>query len=393
LSDYNRLLFKPKHPTMPNIKQFLLYCSGADASILEKCPSDENKFVGIGGTVLFTGLLAFFSASYAVYTVFDNYFFAFVFGLIWGLMIFNLDRYIVASMKKRGTFGKDFAIAFPRLLMAVLLALVISKPLELKIFEKEINAELLVMEQEVYKVQESTIQDRYDAPIRAHLDRIKTLQSEIDAQAALRDTLALMALREADGTGGSGNKNLGPIYRAKKADANKAEDELKAIKVRTLPIIAEQEVAVTELDQLMKADIAGLKRGAYGGLAARMEALHRLGQESDAIYYASIFIMLLFVAVETAPIFVKLISPRSPYDYLLYSYEHEFEMDNFEKVSLRNNAIKNKVRFDTETSVYRTQQEIKIEQELTNTYLRRKKEAIENTPVEWEQPPFLREAS
>ncbi|MCI4650456.1 DUF4407 domain-containing protein [Phaeodactylibacter sp.] len=378
---------------MSKVKQFLLYCSGADTAILEKCPTDENKFIGIGGTVLFTGLLAFFSAGYAVYTVFDNYFFAFVFGLIWGLMIFNLDRYIVASMKKRGTFWKDFAIAFPRLLMAVLLALVISKPLELKIFEKEINAELLVMEQEVFKDQEATIQDRYQSSIQAHLDRIQGLQTEINTQAAIRDTLALMALKEADGTGGSGNKNLGPIYRAKKADADKAEAELQTIKMRALPLIAEQEAAVTELDSMMKADIAGLERGAYGGMAARMEALHRLGSESDAIYWASIFIMLLFIAVETAPIFVKLISPRSPYDYLLYNYEHEFEMDNLEKVSLRNNAIKNKVRFDTETSLYRTQQEIKIEKELTNTYLRRKKEAIEQTPVEWERPPFLREAS
>jgi len=66
---------------MSKIKAFLLYCSGADTTILEKCPTDENKFIGIGGTVLFTGLLAFFSAGYAVYTVFDNYFFAFVFGL------------------------------------------------------------------------------------------------------------------------------------------------------------------------------------------------------------------------------------------------------------------------------------------------------------------------
>lgn len=375
---------------MSKIKQFFLYCSGADQAILEKCPSDENKFIGIGGTVLFTGLLAFFSAGYAIYTVFDSYFFASLFGLIWGLMIFNLDRYIVSSMKKRGSFGKDFVIAFPRLLMAILLALVISKPLELKIFEKEINAELLVMEQEVYKEQESTIQERYQAPIAEHQSRIANLQTEIDQQAAVRDTLALMALQEADGTGGSGQKNLGPIYRAKKTKADAAEAELQATKDRVLPLIAERQKEVQRLDSLMMADIAGLERSAYGGMAARMEALHRLGEDSSAIYWASIFIMLLFIAVETAPIFVKLISPRSPYDHLLHNYEHQFEMEHLEQVSLRNNAIKNKVRFDTETSVYRTQQEIKLEKELTNTYLQRKKEEIENTPLEW-KAPFVRQ--
>jgi len=383
-------LLNSKSPGMSKIKQFLLYCSGADRATLAKCPSDENKFIGIGGTVLFTGLLAFFSAGYAIYTVFDNHFFALLFGMIWGLMIFNLDRYIVSSMKKRESFGKDFLIAFPRLLMAVLLALVISKPLELKIFEKEINAELLVMEQEVYKEQEAKITERYRGAIENHQQRIAALQREVEQQAALRDTLALMALQEADGTGGSGQKNLGPIYRAKKAKADAAEAELKATQARVLPLLAEQQDAVQSLDSMMQSDIAGLDRKAYGGMAARMEALHRLGEDSEAIYWASIFIMLLFIAVETAPIFVKLISPRSPYDYLLYDYEHQFEMSNFEKVSLRNNEIKNKVRFDTETSLYRTQQEIKLEKELTNTYLRRKKEEVEHTPLDW-KPPFVRQ--
>jgi hypothetical protein len=186
---------------MSKVKNFLLYCSGADLKILEQCPSDENKFVGIGGTVLFTGILAFFSAGYAIYTVFDSYFFAFAFGLVWGLMIFNLDRYIVSSMKSRGSFGKDFLIAFPRLLLAVLLALVISKPLELKIFQKEIDAELITMEQEVYKNQELKIQDRYDGQIATHRTEIDQLQGELNQLAAARDTLALMALQEADGTG------------------------------------------------------------------------------------------------------------------------------------------------------------------------------------------------
>src|SRR5210317_1074043 len=132
---------------MNSVKKFLLFCSGIDLKILEKCPSDENKYVGIGATVLFTGILAFFSAGYALFTVFDSYALAIIFGLVWGMMIFNLDRYIVSSMKSHGSFWRDLMVAFPRLAMAVLLALVISKPLELKIFEKEINAELIVMEQ------------------------------------------------------------------------------------------------------------------------------------------------------------------------------------------------------------------------------------------------------
>jgi hypothetical protein len=66
-------------------------------------------------------------------------------------MIFNLDRYIVLSMKSFGKWWRDWLVALPRIALAVLLALVISKPLEMKIFEKEIKAELVMMEQEVFK--------------------------------------------------------------------------------------------------------------------------------------------------------------------------------------------------------------------------------------------------
>lgn len=43
---------------MNKAEQFFLYCSGIDPTILEQCPSDKNKYIGIGGTVFFTGLLA-----------------------------------------------------------------------------------------------------------------------------------------------------------------------------------------------------------------------------------------------------------------------------------------------------------------------------------------------
>lgn len=371
---------------MSRLSEFLLQCSGVDREILRECPTDENKYIGIGGTVLFTGILAFFSSAYAIYTVFDSYFMAVVFGTIWGLMIFNLDRYIVSSMKSRGSLFRDFMVAFPRLVMAVLLALVISKPLELKIFEKEINAELITMEQEVFQEQEDRVWARYNPQIIAHKADLPLLQAEIDQATALRDTLSMMAIQEADGTGGSGQKNLGPIYRTKKAQADKAQVELEAVEARVLPVIAEKQQMIAELEAKAEAEIAALDRQAYGGMAARMDALHRLGQDSPAIYYASIFITLLFIALETAPVFVKLISSRSPYDYLLHEKEHVFAMNNLEQTTLMSNAVKNKIKFDTESSIYRTQKELEAERELTDEYLQRKKAALADRPLDWELP-------
>ncbi len=360
------------------LKNFFLFCSGIDQTLLEKCPSDTNKYIGIGATVFFTGVLAFFSSAYALYTVFDSYFASFIFGVVWGLMIFNLDRYIVSSMKSKGSIWKDLGVALPRLAMAVLLALVISKPLELKIFEKEINAELIVMEQEKFKEQEDKVTVRYQPQIEAWQAEVKTLKEEIDIKTKARDELDLMALQEADGTGGSGKKNLGPIYKAKKAKAELADQELQNLLASHLPLISEKETAIKDTQTKIQIEIEALERGAFGGIAARMDALDRLTQQSEAILLANIFIMLLFVSIETAPIFVKLISSRSPYDYLLHEHEHVFEMANRERTTLLTNVVRNNIMIDTETGVHRANAKVKVERAIIDEKLRQRMEELQN---------------
>ncbi len=368
---------------MKTLQDFFLFCSGVDHSILEKCPTDRNKYMGIGATVFFTGVLAFFSSGYALFTVFDSWWASVAFGLVWGVMIFNLDRYIVLSMKSYGKWWRDWMVALPRLGLAILLALVISKPLEMKIFEKEIKAELVTMEQEVFKQQEDRVRVRYDAQIAENRAQIAALKNEIEAKTASRNALALQAVQEADGTGGSGKRNLGPIYRAKKADADNAQIELDKLLATNLPLIREKETAIQTLEATVKSDIAGLQRSHYDGLAARMEALGRLTGTSKAILLASLFITLLFIAIETAPIMVKLISYRSPYDYLLHEHEHVFEMANLEKTTLLSNSVKNKLRFDTETGAYLVTSRIAAEKALIDHKLKEKLESLKSRPYDW----------
>lgn len=82
-----------------------MLCSGVDSDIINGCSNGEqNKYAGIGATVFFTAVMAFIASSYALFTVFDNPFIAIAFGLVWGLLIFNLDRFIVSTIKKEIAF-------------------------------------------------------------------------------------------------------------------------------------------------------------------------------------------------------------------------------------------------------------------------------------------------
>ena len=148
------------------ITRFLWWCAGADQFFLMRSPAqDRVKYAGIGGIVFSTGILATFAGGFSFNTAFGPKGMAgddvssmgwmigsAVFGLCWGALIFNLDRFIVSSTGKGdGTDSitlKEFGQAVPRLLIALILGITISKPLELKIIETEINVELRKKQQE-----------------------------------------------------------------------------------------------------------------------------------------------------------------------------------------------------------------------------------------------------
>jgi hypothetical protein len=321
---------------MKKITSFFWMCSGADISLLQKCPTESGKYAGIGATIFFTGLFAALAAGYALYTVFDNVWAASVFGLLWGLMIFNLDRYIVSSMRKNGKFSRELTMASPRLVLAIIISIVIAKPLELKIFEKEIEPELIVMEQQAYAKQEKEFYARHTPMQDSLKGAIGALKAEVEAKAKQRDALVKIAQEEADGTGGSKRRNLGPIYKVKKADADAAERELTELSERNAARIMMLEAKSGRQDSLMASEYSALEKKKLNGPAARIEALSRLTEESSAIWWANWFVLLLFIAIETAPVFVKLISSKGPYDNLLKMEEHNFNAQEVEFMAKTN---------------------------------------------------------
>jgi hypothetical protein len=325
---------------MEKLNRFFWWCSGAHPDLLLKCPTETSKYVGIGATVFFTGVFAWMASGYALFTVFDNAWIAAGLGLVWGLMIFNLDRYIVSSMRKEGNFRKELFTALPRLILAILISLVIAKPLEMKVFDKEIRGELTIMEQQIRTSQENEIRARYAEEQDVLRNDIAQLKQEILDKTRDRDELRRIAQREADGTGGTMRRNAGPIYAIKKADADRVDQELAALTTRNEALIREKVDAMLRNDSLIAAEIQALDKQRLDGPAARMEALSRLTASSNAIWLANLFIVLLFMAVETAPVFVKLISPQGPYDHLLRVEEHAFEGQRAEELAKTNAAIK-----------------------------------------------------
>ncbi len=294
------------------MQHFFIFCSGADPNLLATCSAGERtKYAGIGATVFFTALMAFFAASYALYTVFDNYWISVFFGFIWGLLIFNLDRYIVSTIKKNGKPFQEFGQALPRLILAIIIAVVISKPLELKIFEKEINQVLQEERNVLLLKDQKQVAALYAGEVNAFAKAKQQLADAITAKEKEVNDLYTTYITEAEGTAGTNKLGKGPVYKEKRDKHDAALIELTALKATNTAKIAAIEAQEKTIKATETAQVASNKPVITNmdGLMARIKALSKLP------FMTSFFIFLLFLAIETSPIIAKLLAPRGEYDY------------------------------------------------------------------------------
>ena len=328
---------------------FFILCSGADAPLLKDCSAAErNKYAGIGATVFFTALMACIAASYALYTVFDNYITAVAFGLVWGLLIFNLDRFIVSTLKKSDRKWNEVVQAIPRLILAIIIAVVISKPLELKIFEKEIDQVLLEEKNEMTLTNQEQVAALFDGDKEAFAKAIHALKSEISNKETEVNALYNTYITEAEGTAGTNKLGKGPVYKEKREKHDAALAELNELKAANNQKIAAIELQLADLNTAetdrLSTDQPIIDN--FDGLMARITALNTLP------FFTSFFIFLLFLAIETSPIIAKLLAPKGEYDYKLAERENRIkawvtQQENQQKIIISTDqTVNNRVYAD-----------------------------------------------
>ncbi|MEM5563794.1 DUF4407 domain-containing protein [Psychroserpens sp. AS72] len=362
------------------LKKFFIICSGADTDILDNCAiGEQNKFAGIGATVFFTAVMAFIACSYALYTVFDNVFAAIGFGFIWGLLIFNLDRFIVSTIKKRNNIIDEILQASPRLILAVIIAIVISKPLELKIFEKEINQVLLEQKNDLTLANQNQIAAQFTPNVDALSSEILNLQSQIMTKEAEVNALYDVYIWEAEGTAGTNLLGKGPVYKEKRDKHDAALTELQQLKTDNKAKITATESQIAQLNSDYDTQVATTQPiiDGFDGLMARVNALGELP------FLPSLFILLLFLAIETSPIFAKLMSPKGEYDYKLEDAETAVKTWVEQKVSERkvllktdqtlNNRIYNDIAEEDELYTYKRNKARELMQLQADAFLSKQK--------------------
>ncbi len=365
------------------LKQFFLICSGSDTDILESCSvGEQNKYAGIGATVFFTAVMAFIASSYALYTVFDNILASVFFGFVWGLLIFNLDRFIVSTIKKRGNVIDELIQASPRIILAVIIAVVISKPLELKIFQKEIDQVLLEQKNDLTLANKDQIALQYTPKVEAIQNDITTLQQQIDTKESEVNALYDVYIGEAEGTSGTNLLGKGPVYTEKREKHDAALAELQQLKTENKAKITAAENSITTLQSEYTDQVTTSQPiiDGFDGLMARVNALGELP------WLPSFFIFLLFLAIETSPIFAKLLSPKGEYDYKFEDAETAVKTWVEQKINERklllntdmtlNNRIYNDIAEEDELYQYKRKRARELMQLQADAFFKHQKNAL-----------------
>lgn len=324
---------------MKKITDFFWFCSGAHIDTLKKYPTEHNKYVGIGATIFFTALFASLSGGYAMYFVFAGNpvapLFAIFFGMIWGLAIFNLDRYIVSSIGKSGTTNQQILQATPRILLAIMIGIVISRPLELKIFDKEIREKLKVSYLNGQRSKIDTLNRTFALKYASELQRTDEIKREKDSLEKDINRSRYILNQEVFGdktNQTSGIMGYGSYAKQKEAIVLQKEQRLEALRTelagmdafftrrRDLDGLSDQRMfSGKQLDSL--ANVAGFadRNWALGQLTFRDDGTRDMDN-----YLAISFIGLLFILFECLPVFVKLMSSKGPYDVALQNVDDTY---------------------------------------------------------------------
>ncbi len=367
------------------IETIFLWSSGADLGVLKMVPTEKSKYFGIGGTIIFTALMASFAGGYAFFTAFKSTYLSVPFGLFWGTLIFNLDRYIVASFGvgdgKKTISKQELIEAAPRLVMAIILGFVIATPLELKLFEKEINAkintDISIVTQKIINSAET------DPRLLSLKSERKQIERDINNRNQIIESKKIFwenANKDKNDEWNlgkfSGKKGKGGYYEDLKQVADNAQNEYTTIKADYSKL---NEIAYNKIESIDK-DISSREnqigteienqktvQEQNDGLLARLKALSDLTSVSTTLLLSKWLITILFIFIEIAPILFKMMTERGPYDDIVDRKKHEIKVQQLQLQSNINQEINIAVKIHTE----------KFEQKL-NAELQSNKEIMES---------------
>jgi len=302
--------------TLNFLDRFLLFMSKTEMKILMNCTrSTRMTLSSVGGMVVITGVLAFFSAFFTIKSCFfrDD-----LTWMAWGIPVIVATVYSIAIM----AFDREIVSSTTlwagiiRIPFAILIGIVIAFPMELKLQEGRINAELDRMVVERNKGSFEKIKNLEDSRGQLLAQSLSPLESKKSNLEKLRDQEQKSADWESQPENG--------LCRGRCAEhkANAESYQKQIDQVRELIIQEQNRITVSAEYLEMKKDIEKTndqmkqERSNSNDLLSQkiaLDAIHKHPVYGGSASTLGNFLMLFFICFELFPVLIKLTMPYTEY--------------------------------------------------------------------------------
>jgi hypothetical protein len=360
------------------LRKFVLVLSGVHEEVLTFVPSERARFESLGWAILITSGMATVSMWFALSSAVGiNGILALPVALGWGLVIMGIDRWLIVSMPVGDR--RKFALAVPRLALALLLGTLISTPLVLRIFQSEINAQIAKMQQQSYStfLQQQQASDvakqvgtysselQYlnnviathgaatanagsDPQLVAYNKQLANLDNEVTHWTGLENQYYTEYTCQLYGGPACPKKGYGPAAKDSQKNYEAATQEVGVLKgqinqvqgqiaqrdaqlssnskadqqARYEQALTQQPIVKDEYDTALQRQNE-LQAGFFAsnqashGILIRLEALSQLSNGNFTVTAARFLLFLLFLVIECLPVTVKLLQQPGVYEEAL----------------------------------------------------------------------------
>jgi hypothetical protein len=344
---------------------FLISLSGARPDVLERCPSERVRFQSLGWALLITCAMAGVSMWFALSSAMGiNSFAALPIAALWLAVILGIDRWLVTSMPLDGS--RKFAMAIPRLVLALLLGTLISTPMVLRIFQSEINNQISVIrEHQAASFLSAQEHSTVEQQVTTWNNTVNSLENVINSHGAVTVVPSSDPIIKSLNADRASEENLqksyyqqwqcqlyggptcdvpkgdGPLAQATHTEYEQAaqqvnrldseiqtrEQQLSASNaasqqtryqdaISELPSAKQQlQIATGRQEALLNSFDAS--NDTENGLLIRLQALNQLTEGNSTVNYARLLLFLMFLVIECLPVTVRLLQRPGNYEKIL----------------------------------------------------------------------------
>ncbi len=297
------------------VARTLLYLSKTDSRLIGLCSDSAYKTqVGYGVFVLIVGAFAFTSSSYALRTTLSDGYAVYAVAAVYAALIMFIDREIVSATNK----GKGMLAT--RLALAVFIGLVVSVPIELKLFENQIKRE----QKRIGNADNSSYLEKKERAEAQYRDRIVSKEKqvqELEKEAGDLETRITNEVLEPDQqmagvTRGTMRPGMGPVYRRLKEQAEEKAGQLKQAREDYNKLKADEQGELERIERGYNEQ----KLPPADDLLSRYVALgaaKRDPQQGSDAWLMAWGVRLLLIMLELTPALVKTLQEESDYEALL----------------------------------------------------------------------------